>query len=69
MLKISPRQFAQKFPLRYAQVVGVYCAYCNTVFFPYNKRGPVPRYCSRSCQSKVARRAAVLVAVEGSQTR
>lgn len=37
-------------PLVDAKRTGVVCAHCGKTFTPQNERGPVPKYCSRTCQ-------------------
>jgi len=62
--------FAHRYPLRTARVIGARCKYCKETFFPTNKRGPVPYYCSRSCQSRAYRERQVQLALslfEGSK--
>lgn len=48
--------YKERYPLRFARRHGTTCKFCGDKFKPQNSRGPVPEYCSRSCQSKAYRR-------------
>ena len=61
--KVKPKK-PPKFPLRVAKKFGVICKQCNEKFFPTGQRGPVPQYCSRSCQCKAQRERWVQEALE-----
>jgi len=56
MLHNSSGTLVPQFPLRVARRLGVECAYCHTTFTPTNERGPIPKYCSRSCEGKAYRK-------------
>jgi hypothetical protein len=60
----SPPQKPPKYPLRIAKLVGTICQHCGEKFYPENKRGPVPQYCSRSCQCKAQRERWIQEALE-----
>ena len=66
--RVTPiRPKPQHYPLRVARKIGTKCRYCNQLFHPENKRGPVPEYCSRSCQSKAYRARKLLKALKAAK--
>lgn len=44
-------------PLRLARKTGTVCKQCHHHFYPTNKRGRVPEYCSGACKSRAYRQA------------
>lgn len=47
-----------------ARLFGQFCQECSKMFYPTNKRGPKPKFCSKACKQKAYRRSVKLAEIE-----